>query len=79
VSNPFLFYATAAALTIHIAAIYAPPTQTLLDLEPIDFEAWPRMLLVASTVLAAVELHKLIRRPAHPSYSGIATASGRED
>ena len=34
-SNPFLFIATAAALLIHVAALYLGPTQVLLRVEPI--------------------------------------------
>ncbi|HVQ76987.1 MAG TPA: HAD-IC family P-type ATPase, partial [Candidatus Binatia bacterium] len=35
-SNPFLFAATAAALLVHVAALYLPPTQFLLRVEPLD-------------------------------------------
>jgi Ca2+-transporting ATPase len=70
-SNPFLFAATAAALLVHVAALYLPPTQFLLRVEPLDAGAWIRMALVASTILIAIEAHKLVRRGApttdHPS------------
>ncbi len=62
-SNPFLFYATAAAVGIHVAAIYAPPTQYVLRIEPIDAGAWLRIVLTAASVIAVSELHKLLRRP----------------
>jgi Ca2+-transporting ATPase len=62
-SNPFLFAATAAALLVHVAALYVPPTQFLLRVEPLDAGTWIRMALVASTILVAVEAHKWLRRP----------------
>jgi magnesium-transporting ATPase (P-type) len=57
-SNPFLFFATAAALTVHIGALHLGFTQFVLRVEPLDLQTWGRMLLVASTVLIAVEAHK---------------------
>jgi Ca2+-transporting ATPase len=62
-SNPFLFAATAAALLVHVAALYVPPTQFLLRVEALDAGTWIRMALVASTILVAVEAHKWLRRP----------------
>ncbi len=61
-SNKLLFAATAAALGIHIAALYLPPTQFLLRVEPIDPAAWLRIVVVATSILLAMEVHKLIRR-----------------
>jgi Ca2+-transporting ATPase len=60
-SNPFLFAATAAALLVHVSGLYLPPTQFLLRVEPLDFQAWVRMAVVASTILVAVETHKALR------------------
>jgi Ca2+-transporting ATPase len=62
VSNPFLFLATAAALAIHVGALYFAPTQFVLRVEPLESDTWIRMVLVASTILVAMEVHKLIRR-----------------
>jgi cation-transporting ATPase F len=61
-SNPFLFLATAAAFIIHASALYLPWTQFVLRVEPIEIEAWMRIILVACSILAAMELHKLLRR-----------------
>jgi calcium-translocating P-type ATPase len=63
-SNPFLFVATALALAVHTAALYFPPTQFVLRVEPIPLEAWTRIVLVAATIIVAMEIHKLLRRPA---------------
>jgi magnesium-transporting ATPase (P-type) len=61
-SNPFLLLAALAALVVHVAALYLPPTQLILRVEPIELEAWIRITLVASTIIAAMELHKYLRR-----------------
>jgi magnesium-transporting ATPase (P-type) len=70
-SNPFLLVATTGSLLVHVAALYLPPTQFVLRVEPIDLEAWRRIVLMALTIIAAVEVHKLIRRGSRPD-SGAA-------
>jgi magnesium-transporting ATPase (P-type) len=62
-ANPFLFAATVAALSVHVAALHLAPTQFVLRVEPIDPAAWWRLVAVATTVLVVVELHKLVRQP----------------
>jgi calcium-translocating P-type ATPase len=62
-SNPFLLLAVVAALAVHAAALYLPATQFVLRVEPItELGAWVRMVLVASTIIFAMEMHKLLRR-----------------
>ena len=65
-SNPFLLVAVLAALVVHVAALYLPPTQFVLRVEPIDLEAWIRIVPIAATILAAMELHKYLRRAKQP-------------
>ncbi len=78
-SNRFLLIATAAAVGVHVAALYLPPTQYILRVEPIGFDAWLRIIAVASTILVAIELHKLARpRPRRPRQPLLATASGSD-
>ena len=60
-ANPFLFLATAAAFTVHAAALYLPWTQFVLRVEPIEFETWLRIVMVGATILITMELHKLLR------------------
>jgi Ca2+-transporting ATPase len=60
--NPFLVIAVVAAFALHVGALYFPPTQFVLRVEPLDFDAWVRLALVASTVLVVVEVEKAIRR-----------------
>jgi calcium-translocating P-type ATPase len=74
-SNPFLFIATGAALALHIGALYLPPTQFVLRVEPIGIETWTRIVLVSLSILAAIELHKLFRRGKRPEAEP-ATAPG---
>ena len=62
VSNPFLFIATVASLVVHVGALYVPWTQFVLRVQPIELEVWVEIIAVASTILVAVELHKLLRR-----------------
>ncbi|MCX7616688.1 HAD-IC family P-type ATPase [Tepidiforma sp.] len=70
--NPFLLTGTIAALSLHVAALYLPPTQYVLRVEPLSFEAWWRMIAVASTIILAVEVHKLWVRRFGPLYRLIA-------
>lgn len=60
-SNPFLFFAVALALAMHVGAMYFPPAQFVLRLEPVGLESWARMATVASSVLLVMEAHKLLR------------------
>jgi Ca2+-transporting ATPase len=60
-ANPFLLVAAAAALAVHVAALYLPPTQWLLRVTPVDLEAWWRIVAVALAVVV-VEIDKLLRR-----------------
>jgi P-type Ca2+ transporter type 2C len=60
-SNPFLFLATVAAMGIHVAALYLPPTQYVLRVEPIDVGGWLRIVVVATSILVAMEAHKALR------------------
>lgn len=61
-SNRFLFVATVAALGVHVAALYLPPTQYVLRVEPIGFWAWARIVVTATSILVAMEAHKALRR-----------------
>jgi Ca2+-transporting ATPase len=61
-ANRFLFFAITGSIAIHVVALYLGPTQYLLRVEPISLGSWLLVILVASTILAVVEVHKLIRR-----------------
>jgi len=51
---------------VHVAALYFPPAQYVLRFEPIPPESWLRIVPVAATVVAAVEVHKWLRRTRPP-------------
>ena len=65
-SNRLLLASTTAALGIHVAALYFPPTQFLLRVEPITPGAWIRIVVVATSILLAMEIHKRLRRARPP-------------
>jgi magnesium-transporting ATPase (P-type) len=60
--NPFLVLTAISAFTVHIGALYFPPTQLVLRVEPLDLAAWWRIALVATVILIVVEIEKAIRR-----------------
>jgi magnesium-transporting ATPase (P-type) len=61
-SNRLLFVATVCALGIHVAALYLPPTQYVLRVEPIGLGSWFGIVGIATSILVAMELHKVLRR-----------------
>jgi Ca2+-transporting ATPase len=78
-SNRFLFFGVGASLLLHVGAMYFPPTQVLLQLEPLGAETWLRMAAVATTVVIAVELHKRLRPPASRRGRGNAATRTARD
>jgi Ca2+-transporting ATPase len=73
-SNTFLFVATAAALLIHVGALYFPPAQLVLRIEPIEMAAWGRIVAVAATIVVAIEVHKIVRRDSRAVLTPMSTA-----
>jgi magnesium-transporting ATPase (P-type) len=63
--NPVLFVGTLAALTVHVAAMYTPFLRELLDLHPLAPGDLLRLVVVASSIVIVMELHKAWRRR-HP-------------
>ncbi len=61
-SNPVLFIGTSVSLAIHVSALYLPPTQFLLNFEPLRADTWLVIVVAAPSVLIFVELHKLVRK-----------------
>lgn len=57
-SNPQLFGGTLTALLVHLIAFHFGPTRLILGVEPIAFEKWIRILVIAPTVLVVGEVHK---------------------
>jgi Ca2+-transporting ATPase len=67
-SNKLLFVATIVALAVHVAALYLPPTQYVLRVEPLGLDTWLWIVVVATSILMAMELHKALRRPTRPAH-----------
>ena len=61
-SNPFLFYGLLAAFFVHLAAIYLPSLQWLLQMESLSGTEWLRILIASSTIIAVVEIDKWFRK-----------------
>jgi magnesium-transporting ATPase (P-type) len=78
-SNPFLFAATTLAVGIHVGALYWGPTQFVLRVEPLDLDTWIRIMLLSTTIIAAMEIDKAIRRrAARPSARSRARSAALE-
>jgi len=60
-ANPLLLYGTVTAQLIHIAAMYVPGLNTILDIQPVSLLQWLELLPVALLVLLAMEMHKWLR------------------
>ncbi|MDD3619178.1 MAG: cation transporting ATPase C-terminal domain-containing protein, partial [Desulfobulbaceae bacterium] len=60
--NPFLFFSMIAAFLAQLAVIYVPPLQWVFRTEPISGTEWLQILIVASSVIVAVEIDKFLRR-----------------
>jgi Ca2+-transporting ATPase len=61
--NRFLLGGSLGVLVLHVAAIYLPPTQYVLRLEPPSVPQWLAMVATSLTIVVVVELHKRFRRP----------------
>jgi len=60
--NKLLFFGTLAAQLVHIGAMYTPGLREVLGVHPVSPEHWIELLAIATTILAAMELHKWLWR-----------------
>ncbi|MCP3915719.1 MAG: HAD-IC family P-type ATPase [bacterium] len=60
-SNRFLLFGVSGSALLHVLALYLPPTQRLLGLEPLTSDTWLRIGAVSLSIVVVVELHKLVR------------------
>lgn len=58
--NPLLLFGTVAAQLIHIGAMYTPWIRDVLHMQPVTFDLWLHLLVMALTVLLVMEAHKLV-------------------
>ena len=59
--NKFLLFGTIAAQLVHIGAMYTPGLREVLGVHPVSAAHWLELLVLATAILAAMELHKLWR------------------
>ena len=60
--NPLLLFGTIIAQLVHIGAMYTPWLNEVLQIQPVSLQLWFELLLMALSVLVAMELHKAIRK-----------------
>ncbi len=60
--NPLLAYGLIASLFAHLAAIYTPALQWLLETTPLTPVEWVYILAVSLTVILVVEIDKSVRK-----------------
>ena len=63
-ANPFLVIAVLAAQSIHIAAMFIPGLNGVLEIQPVSLETWGILLLLAASLAVVVEIYKFIKRRA---------------
>jgi Ca2+-transporting ATPase len=61
-SNPFLFFSVVASIIAQIAVVYLPAFQFVFRTAPLNTQDWLLITLTATTVIAAVEAEKALRR-----------------
>lgn len=59
-ANPFLIWGVLAAQGVHIAAMYIPLTERVLEIEPVSLPEWSLVLALAMSVIAVCEFYKLV-------------------
>ncbi len=60
-SNPFLTFSVVSSILAQVAIIYIPALQFIFRTRPLNLSDWALSILIAVTVLIAVELEKLFR------------------
>jgi len=60
-ANPLLLFGTVIAQMVHIAAMYVPGLNTVLDMQPVSLTQWLALVPVALVILLVMELHKWFR------------------
>lgn len=60
--NMFLWICVISAQGIHIASMYIPFMQNLLNIQPVDVKTWSILLGIALVLMFVMEIEKLIRK-----------------
>jgi len=59
--NKFLWMSVIVAQLIHVASMYTPFMQSVLDVQPVSLKMWTTLLLIALTLMVVMELEKFFR------------------
>jgi calcium-translocating P-type ATPase len=59
--NMFLWMSVIVAQLIHVASMYNPFMQSVLNVQPVDLKVWVSLFVVALVLMVIMELEKLIR------------------
>ncbi len=59
-ANPFLILGVIGAQGIHVAAMYTPGLRDVLGVEPVSFDQWAIVAVMAVSVIAVMEIYKRI-------------------
>ena len=60
--NPLLLFGMLAAQGIHIAAMYMPGLNDVLQMQPVTLQQWSMLLCIALVLIIVDEVHKLLKR-----------------
>ncbi|MFW6009946.1 MAG: cation-translocating P-type ATPase, partial [Actinomycetota bacterium] len=74
--NPVLLGGTSLALAVHLLATYTPLMQTVLGVRPVSLMQWAELLLLASSIVVVMELHKWLRGSAGARRTAPAAPTG---
>lgn len=67
--SPVLLVGAITAFAIHVAAMYTPIGQMLLETEPVAPETWGTLFLLALTIFPVMELHKWSWKRRHQEHA----------
>ena len=60
--NKFLILCVIATQVVHIACMYIPFMQDVLNVQPVDFTVWISLLAIAIVLIGVMEIEKLTRK-----------------
>lgn len=72
--SPILLAGAIIAFLVHLATMYTPVGQMLLETEPVALKNWGLLFLLALTICPVMELHKWTWRLRHPEPSEAGSA-----
>lgn len=75
--SPYLLAGVVGALVVHILGMNLPILRDILQTEPVGLRTWATLLMLALTVLVAMEIHKWSWAKRYPD--GYHSASGGPD